>query len=146
MTRMKLLAATAIAVGLMMPVTAHAAPQGAKQFKNAMQNASQARLNRNGSNVLRFEAEQDTTMTQVAVMNSTVRANGLTVDDSLIANLDTDQDATLRQTALTNANLVVNTIDMTRARSINTEIDQEATLRRMNVVNSSITANTIAIR
>ena len=141
-----LLAATALAAALIMPMAAHAAPQGAKQYKNAMQNASQARLNRNGSNVLRFEADQKATMTQFSSFNSSVRANGLTVDDSLISNLDTDQDAIVRQTSVANSNLLLNNVDMTRARSIMTEIDQEATVRKMNAVNSTIAANTISIR
>ena len=141
-----LLTAALLAAGLMLPVHAAAAPQGAKQFKKAMQNASQARLNRNGSNLLRFEAEQDATMRGVSTVNSSVRANGLTVDDSLISNLDTDQDATVRQTSFVNSNVVLNNADMTRARSIMTEIDQEATVRRVSAVNSTIAANTISIR
>lgn len=146
MKTLKLLAAATLATGLMMPLAAHAAPQNGKQFKNAMQNASQARLNRNGSNVLRFEADQDATLTQVRSYNSSVRVNGLHVDDSLISNLDTDQDATVRQSRMTNSSVVLNSADMTRARSINTEIDQEATVRRMTAVNSSVAANTISIR
>ena len=138
--------AALLAAGLMLPSSADAAPQGAKQFKNAMQNASNARLNRNGSNLLRFEAEQDATMTELSSLNSSVRVNGLTVDDSLISNLDTDQDATVRQTSVVNSNVVLNNIDMTRARSIMTEIDQEATVRKMRAVNSTIAANTISIR
>ena len=141
-----LLTAGLLAAGLMLPVHAAAAPQGAKQFKNAMQNASQARLNRNGSNLLRFEADQDATMTDVRTLNSSVRINGLTVDDSLVSNLDTDQDATVRQTSVVNSNVVLNNVDMTRARSIMTEIDQEATVRRTRAVNSTIAANTISIR
>lgn len=140
------LAASLLTAGLALPLTAHAAPQGAKQFKNAMQNASQARLNNNGSTVLRFEADQDVTMTNTSALNSSVRANALTVDDSLISNLDTDQDATLRQVSTVNSTLVLNNVDMTRTRSINTEIDQEATVRTMNAVNSTIAANTISIR
>ena len=141
-----LITAALVATGLMLPMSAQAAPQGAKQFKNAMQNASQARLNRNGSNVLRFEAEQDATMTDIASLNSSIRANALTIDDALISNLDTDQDAMVRQTAMTNSNVVLNNVDMTRARSITPEIEQEATIRKMNAVNSTIAANTISIR
>ncbi|MEO1323373.1 MAG: hypothetical protein AAFV59_10240 [Pseudomonadota bacterium] len=146
MKTIKLLAATTIAAGLLMPMTAHAAPQNAKQFKNAMQNASHARLNRNGSNVLRFDADQDTTLRQVNSLNSSIRANAVHIDDSLISNLDTDQDATVRLTNVTNSNVVLNSVDMTRARSVMTEIDQDATVRKVNAVNSTIAANTISIR
>ncbi|MEL7033616.1 MAG: hypothetical protein AAGL97_07065 [Pseudomonadota bacterium] len=146
MKTLKLITAAAFTAGLLLPMTAHAAPQNAKQFKNAMQNASQARLNRNGSNILRFDADQNATMTEVAALNSSIRANGVHIDDSLISNLDTEQDATVRQTAMTNSSMVLNSIDMTRARSVMTEIDQDATVRKVSAVNSSIAANTISIR
>ncbi|MEO1661227.1 MAG: hypothetical protein AAFR51_09575 [Pseudomonadota bacterium] len=146
MKQLKILAAAALATGLLMPLAAHAAPQNGKQFKNAMQNASQARLNRNGSNILRFDADQDATMTQVTSYNSALRTNSLHVDDSLISNLETDQDATVRQTSLANSNVALNTVDMTRARSITTTIDQDVTVRRMSAANSTIAANTISIR
>lgn len=146
MKTIKYVSAAALAACLMGSLSAHAAPQNAKQFKNAMQNASQARLNRNGSNVLRMDADQDVTINGVALLNSSIRANALTVDDSLISNLDVDQDATVRRTALTNSTTHLNTVDMTRARSIATEIDQDATLRGVSAVNASIAANSISIR
>lgn len=134
MKTLKLITAAAFTAGLLLPMTAHAAPQNAKQFKNAMQNASQARLNRNGSNILRFDADQNATMTEVAALNSSIRANGVHIDDSLISNLDTEQDATVRQTAMTNSSMVLNSIDMTRARSVMTEIDQDATSQKVRIV------------
>lgn len=145
MNTIKLLTATAFAAGLLLPMAAHAAPQNAKQFKNAMQSASQARLH-NGSTILRFDADQDATLTNISSRNSSVRVNGLHVDDSLISNLDTDQDATVRQMSATNSSVVLNSADMSRARSVATDIDQDATMRNMRAVNSSIAANTISIR
>lgn len=147
MKPLTLLTASAFAASLLLPMAANAMPQqGGQQFKNVMQNASQARLNRNGSNLLRFEADQDATLRGVSALNSSIRANSLSVDDSLISNLDTDQDATVRRTSAVNSNVVLNHVDMTRARSIMTEIDQEATVRRVRAVNSTIAANTISIR
>jgi len=146
MNTIKCLTAAAFAASLLLPMAAHAAPQNAKQFKNAMQNASHARLNRNGSNILRFDADQTATMTDTRSWNSSIRANNLHVDDSLISNLDTDQEATVRQTTVNNSSVVLNSVDMTRARSVTTEIDQDVTLRKVSAANSSIAANTISIR
>lgn len=141
-----LVSATALATCLMGTISAHAAPQNAKQFKNAMQNASMTRLARNGSIVLRMDVDQDTTVNGVALLNSTLNANALSVDDSLISNLDVDQDATVRRTTMTNSSARLNSVDLTRARSIATEIDQDATLRGVSAANSAIAANTISIR
>ena len=146
MNTIKCLSAMALAAGLMGSIAAHAAPQNGKQFKNAMQNASQARLNRNGSNVLRFDADQDTTMRNVTVSNSALRLNSVHVDDSLIADLEVDQDAKLRRSKISNSNVSLNSLDMTRARSIQSDVDQDATVRNLTAYGASVSANTISIR
>ena len=146
MNTIKCLSAMALAAGLMGSIAAHAAPQNGKQFKNAMQNASQARLNRNGSNVLRFDPDQDTTMRNVTVSNSALRLNSVHVDDSLIADLEVDQDAKLRRSKISNSNVSLNSLDMTRARSIQSEVDQDATVRNLTAYGASVSANTISIR
>ncbi len=146
MSSIKLVSAAALAIGLVSTAaTATAAPNGAK-FKQSMQNASQARLNNNGSNVLRFEADQELTMRGTTISNSTVRANAVHVDDSLISNLDIDQDVSLRQTTIRNSSVTMNSADMTRARSIDTEIDQEVKLRNVTIRNSNVAANLVSVR
>ena len=146
MKAIALLSATAMAASLMLPLAAQAEPKNAKQFNNAMQNASQARLNKNGSTVLRFDAEQDMKMSDVASLNTAINANSIVVDDSLVSNLDVEQDATMGQSAVATSGVVLNSVDMTRARSISTSVDQDATIRRINAVDSTIAANTISIR
>jgi len=145
MKSLKYLSAAVLAAGLMGSFAAHA-DQNAKGFKNAMQNASQARLNYNGSNVLRFDADQDLTVRNTLVANGSLRANSVHIDDSLISNLDIDQDAKVRNSAMTSSSVSLNSVDMTRARSINTEIDQDVTVRNVAARNSSIAANTIVVR
>lgn len=146
MNKIRVLAATVLATGLMGSLTAPTYAQGAKQFKKAMQNASQARLNRNGSNILRFDADQDAALNGISSFDSHLRVNTITVDDSLISNLDIDQNATVRQVSLTSSTANLNSVDMTRARSVMSEIDQDVTMRRVNAVYSNITANAISIR
>lgn len=138
--------AAALAVGLMGSIAAHAAPDNAKSYKNAMQNASKARLNTNGSNVLRFDADQDVTVRNTLVANGALRANTINVDDSLIADVDVDQDAKVRNSVMTNSSVTLNAVDMTRARSRTTDIDQDATVRNLTARNAGIAANTISIR
>ena len=143
---MKYCAAFALATSLMGTTAAIAAPKPAKQFKNAMQTASAARLNRNGSNILRFEVDQDLTLRRSALVNSSMRVNALTVDDSLLTELDIDQNATLRNTRFTNSSATLNTVDMTRARSHRADIDQDVTMRNVATLNAHMVANTISIR
>ena len=146
MNTIKCLSAMALAAGLMGSIAAHAAPQNAKNFKNAMQNASQARLNHNGSNVLRFDADQDATIRNVTVSNRGFRMNSVHVDDSLIADLDVDQDAKVRRSTISSSNVSLNSLDMTRARSIHSDVDQDVTVRNLSAYGATVSANTISIR
>ena len=146
MNTIKCLSAMALAAGLMGSIAAHAAPQNAKNFKNAMQNASQARLNHNGSNALRFDADQDATIRNVTVANSGLRMNSVHVDDSLIADLDVDQDAKVRRSTISSSNVSLNSLDMTRARSIHSDVDQDVTVRNLSAYGATVSANTISIR
>lgn len=142
----KYCAAIALTASLMGGLYAHAAPTSGKQFKKAMQHASAARLNINGSNILHFDADQDTTLRRSALVNSSLRANALSVDDSLITGLDLEQDTTMRNVRMTNSSATLNTVDMTRARSHRTEIDQDVTVRNLAALNAHIVANTISVR
>ncbi|MEP1142291.1 MAG: hypothetical protein ABJH52_01120 [Henriciella sp.] len=146
MKTLQYFSAAALAAGLIGSFAAQASAQNANGFKNAMQNASQARLNYNGSNVLRFDADQDLTVRNTLVSNSSLRANSVHVDDSLISNLDVDQDATVRNSVMTSSTVSLNAVDMTRARSITTDIDQDVSVRNVTARNASVAANTITVR
>lgn len=146
MNFIKFASATALATLMLGSVAATAEPQNAQQFKRSMQNASSARLNTNGSNVLRTEIDQDATARNIVLVNGSLRTNNVTIDDSLIGTLDVDQESTLRNIRTTNSHTVVNSIDMTRARSQMTDIDQDATVRNVNALNASIAANTVSVR
>ena len=128
------------------PSIAQAEPNNGNQFKRTMQNASAARLNNNGSNVLRFNAEQDTVMMNTRIANGALRTNSVDVDDSLITNLDVAQSTDIRQSSLHNSSMNLNDVDMTRARSQMANIDQTAKLRNLRATNAAISANTISVR
>ncbi|MEM9670195.1 MAG: hypothetical protein AAF950_14830 [Pseudomonadota bacterium] len=128
------------------PQIAQAEPNNANQFKRTMQNASHARLNTNGSNVLRFDADQDTVIKNTAVANGGLRTNSIDIDDSLIANLDVYQSTDVRQASFYNSGVTLNDADLTRARSQMTDINQTAKLRNFSAVNAGIHANTISVR
>ncbi len=146
MKQFYILGAAMLLMGAFAPQTAHADPSGTKQFKKNMQHASQARLNSNGSNILRFKANQDTTMNKTIVAGSVLRTNSLDVDDSLISTLDVKQTANLRYTVIKNSSVNLNDVDLHRARSQHTDIDQSAKLRNVIAYDAGISANTISIR
>lgn len=146
MNIIKFASAAALATLMFGSISATAEPQNAQQFKRSMQNASKARLNSNGSTVLRTEVEQDVTARKTTLVGSSLRTNNVTVDDSLIGTLDIDQDATLRNVSTTYSSSTINEVSMTRARSQMTEIDQTATVRTLNAIGSSVAANTVTVR
>jgi len=140
------IAGLAVITMIAAPQVAQAEPNNANQFKRTMQNASNARLNTNGSNVLRFDADQDTVIKNTGIANGGLRSNSIDINDSLIANLDVSQSTHIRQSSTHNSSVTLNDADLTRARSQMANVNQTAKLRNLYTVNAGIYANTISVR